>query len=215
MRRFLVTSGRGPAECRIAVAHVLEAMAKQAVAAGLDLDVAYGAEPDRHGPASAVVVVEGDRAEEAAFSRSWLGSVLWVVRSPLRPHHKRKNWFVGVLELPAPALAVKPPAACEISFETMRAGGPGGQHQNKTESAVRAVHLPSGLSVVARDGRSQHRNKAIALLALPALPALPALLALRAELAASGDRMAVQAGHDRLERGRPVRRFMGDVFREG
>ncbi len=51
----------------------------------------------------------------------------------------------------------------ECHVETFRAGGPGGQHQNKTESGVRLVHLPSGLRVVAREERSQHRNRARAL----------------------------------------------------
>lgn len=52
-------------------------------------------------------------------------------------------------------------AECDV--ETFRAGGPGGQHQNKAESAVRLTHLPTGLSVTARDSRSQHRNRKIAL----------------------------------------------------
>lgn len=51
----------------------------------------------------------------------------------------------------------------ECRVETFRAGGPGGQHQNTTESAVRLVHLPTGVEVVARDQRSQHRNRRIAL----------------------------------------------------
>lgn len=51
----------------------------------------------------------------------------------------------------------------ECRVETFRAGGPGGQHQNTTESGVRLVHLPSGLRVVAREERSQHRNRAKAL----------------------------------------------------
>ena len=51
----------------------------------------------------------------------------------------------------------------ECRVETFRAGGPGGQHQNTTESGVRLVHLPSGLRVVAREQRSQHRNRARAL----------------------------------------------------
>jgi protein subunit release factor B len=52
-------------------------------------------------------------------------------------------------------------AQCEV--ETFRAGGPGGQHQNVTESAVRLRHLPSGLTVTCRAQRSQYLNKADAL----------------------------------------------------
>ncbi|MGD2044943.1 MAG: peptide chain release factor-like protein [Gemmatimonadota bacterium] len=51
----------------------------------------------------------------------------------------------------------------ECRMETFRSGGPGGQHQNTTESGVRLVHLPSGIRASARDERSQHRNRALAL----------------------------------------------------
>lgn len=52
-------------------------------------------------------------------------------------------------------------AECDV--ETFRSGGPGGQHANKVESAVRLTHRPSGLVVTSRRDRSQHRNRQHAL----------------------------------------------------
>jgi ribosome-associated protein len=50
----------------------------------------------------------------------------------------------------------------EVEVEVFRASGPGGQHVNKTESALRLRHLPSGVVVTAQDSPSQHRNREIA-----------------------------------------------------
>ena len=51
----------------------------------------------------------------------------------------------------------------ECRVETFRSGGPGGQHQNKTESGVRLAHEPTGITVLSRESRSQHQNRQIAL----------------------------------------------------
>jgi protein subunit release factor A len=47
----------------------------------------------------------------------------------------------------------------DIRWQTMRASGPGGQHVNETESAVRVIHLPTDTEATAMEERSQHRNR--------------------------------------------------------
>lgn len=153
-----------------------------------------------------MVLVSGVDAE--AFAKNWRGAIQWRAQSNLRPTHKRANWFIGVLDLPATAQTPERVHARDVTFETFRAGGPGGQHQNTTDSAVRATHKLTGLSVVAREERSQHRNKSLALERLQHLMAAQA----------AADEAAQKAGrnelHNALERGNPVRCFKGRDFRE-
>jgi peptide chain release factor len=204
MTRLLFTSGRGPAECRIALAGVIRIFTREAEAAGLDVDIAEAVAPDDWGPPSAIAALHGANAD--GFARRLIGSLKWIAQSPVRPHHKRKNWFVGVCLLPPQPGEGAPLAAVYVRFEAFTAGGPGGQHQNKTASAVRAGHLPTGLAIVSRDDRSQHRNKATA------LQRLADLLAMRQQIETLAAERQAHAAHDALERGRPIRRFQGMTF---
>ncbi|PWV59756.1 peptide chain release factor H [Plasticicumulans acidivorans] len=200
-----LSAGRGPAECAWVLARLLPKLIAEAGAAGLRCEVRAqqaGAQP---GTLQSVLLA-CDGAAFPAFAARWCGSVQWIGHSPFRPQHKRRNWFIGIE-------SVQPPQrhhwhAQELHMQTLRASGPGGQHVNKTDSAVRITHLPSGLSSVARAERSQARNRALA------LHKLAQQLDARSSEAAAHSVEARWRCHDRLQRGDAVRVFVGPEFRE-
>lgn len=159
-----VTAGRGPAECTRVVAKVVELMMKDARRQGLDIQVLESKKGDLNGTLlSAVLLIkeEGGARQLEAFVKEWRGTVQWIAESPYRKFHKRKNWFVGV-----EVFDVKEQAKWDlkdVKLESCRASGPGGQHVNKVETAVRGTHLPSGIQVLAMDSRSQLQNKQLCL----------------------------------------------------
>lgn len=196
-KKFLqITSGRGPVECCRVVALVLERILKQAQTRKLKVEIVEKeAGPANRTLLSAVIALEGAGCD--TLVEEWEGTVLWIARSPYRIHHRRKNWFVGVQTF---LLSESREATeNEIRYETLRASGPGGQHVNKTESAVRAVHIPSGISVVASDQRSQWQNKKLATERLQVK-----LTAWNVEQAMI-QAQANWSNHNSLQRGNPVK----------
>lgn len=191
-----ITSGRGPAECCRVVALVLEKILVQARKLGLVTEVIEREEGEMNRTLfSAIVSLEGSKVEE--IIDEWEGTIQWIAQSPYRIYHKRKNWFVGVKSFTPSELSDID--SRHITYQTLRSSGPGGQHVNKTESAVRATHAPSGLSVTASDQRSQIQNKRLATERL--------LIKLSAwnEEQMMQEAQANWDNHNNLQRGNPVK----------
>lgn len=203
-----ITSGQGPAECCWVVAQLMDVMEgelqKTDTISGRWIESSPG--PEKKTFRSALLSLNGDKDALHAFTQRWQGTIQWIGQSTFRTNHKRKNWFVGIQSLIPPSKPVW--NASDLKVETMRASGAGGQHVNKTESAVRITHQPTGWSAVAQEERSQHLNRKLAL----------ARLAERfkhaEEKAQTSSEQTRWLQHHSLERGNPSRTFTGPRFKE-
>lgn len=194
-----VTAGQGPSECSWAVVRVLEQIQEEATSASLEfrtIEIEPGPQP---GTAQSALVSISGGPELEAFMSTWRGTVQWIARSPFRPTHKRKNWFVGI-DILEPVDETRLDLTA-IRWETMRASGPGGQHVNRTESAVRVTHVPSGVQATAMEERSQHRNRKLALARLT-----KKLNEIDSRRYGEAREVRWRAHHE-LERGNPIRVF--------
>ncbi len=200
-----ITSGRGPEECCRAVYLVMRQMQNEAESADFQLEM-ISAEESGEKNCFQSVLLELKGENTGAFVKKWQGTVQWIAQSPFRPNHRRKNWFVGVEIVEPPCRTVF--SDDEVKVEVTRSSGPGGQHVNKTESAVRITHLPTGITSVASEERSQHLNRKLA------LARLAKAIELSNQAAAEHKDCEIWQAHNQLERGNPVWTFSGPGFRE-
>ena len=202
MLMLQLSAGHGPSECQLAVQKALHRLCREAAAQGVQVDILEDVATP-HGFASVLVSLAGDN--ERALAREWTGTVQWNCASPLRPKYPRKNWFIGVQAIPMPAAI---PTDDAIVFSTSKSSGKGGQHVNKTESAVHAKHLASGISVKVQTERSQHANKKLA------RELIGVKLAQLGQQKAASQKQEANALHWNVERGNPTRVFKGPTFEE-
>lgn len=200
-----ITSGRGPGECCWVVCQLAGYLMREARQRGLRAEMIEGVPGNLPGTMkSALIALEGDE-DVFNFISSWEGTVRWTGHSMFRPLNKRKNWFVGVQALEETSR--QDWVAGDIRIDCMRSSGPGGQHANKTETAVRATHLPTGLCAVSQQERSQLLNKRLA------LARLRELLREKEHLRRRDFDQQRWRQHDSIERGNAVRTFKGLNFK--
>lgn len=200
MQLVQLSSTQGPLECSLAVEKALDYFISQLDRQKIAYELLEKVE-DRIGLKSALLSVEIEGVHP--LIAEWQGTHQWIWQSKIRPKHQRKNWFFGVAFFDLP----KEIPESEIVYKATTSQGAGGQHVNKTASAIQATHVATGISVKVQSERSQHANKRLA------------MLLIQQKLSERFDNALDEAGkesrlvHHQLERGDPKKVFEGDRFR--
>ena len=162
-----IQAGTGGTEACDWAQMLMRMYARWAERHGYEVEIVDELPNEEAGIRNATLHIRGDYAYGNLQSEAGVHRLVRI--SPFDANARRQTSFAAVDVIPeiegTIEIEIRPD---ELRRDTFRSGGPGGQHQNKTESGVRYTHIPTGIAAESRSQRSQHKNDEMALKMLKA-----------------------------------------------